>query len=269
MNNPSSVPPTYNLPQDDESSYSKILLAFDFDNTITEENTCTTAIKLVSKCVEVKKAKNEEWNDYMNRVFSLYESCAVTPYHLKEALERVPLVAGMLELFNYIDKNKYLYDCVMISNANSFFIYTILNHYGLKPAFNKIYTNRAIQQDGVIKILDCHSHNHAKCPRNLCKGSILAQHIREQKANGTPYRKICYFGDGANDFCPAFLLAKRDIVFPRYGYRLHDMLEDRGYFDKIPAHVFSWDDGFDILRALPEVENPKWLKNARGKCLSQ
>lgn len=38
------------------------------------------------------------------------------------------------------------------------------------------------------------------------------------------FERVCYFGDGTNDYCPALLLRKEDILFVRKGYSLEKIV---------------------------------------------
>lgn len=65
-------------------------------------------------------------------------------------------------------------------------------------------------------------HNCKICPSNLCKGQELEK-LRER----TPYKRVVYLGDGANDFCPALTLTADDVVLARKDFDLDRLLKER------------------------------------------
>lgn len=68
-------------------------------------------------------------------------------------------------------------DLKIVSDANTFFIETILNHYGIRELFSEIYTNPSfIDDEGRLKIFPHHNFtesphgcNTYTCPPNMCK----------------------------------------------------------------------------------------------------
>lgn len=65
-------------------------------------------------------------------------------------------------------------DMKIVSDANQFFIETILEQHGLLGCFSEIFTNPTLVDEGVLRILPYHastSSPHAcnLCPSNLCK----------------------------------------------------------------------------------------------------
>jgi hypothetical protein len=52
----------------------------------------------------------------------------------------------------------------------------------------------------------------------------MNQFISNQKDNFIKYESIMYFGDGENDFCPAFSLSENDVVMARKDFPLEKKL---------------------------------------------
>lgn len=70
-------------------------------------------------------------------------------------------------------------DLKILSDANHFFIETILKHYGLFECFSEIITNPTlVDPKGTLKIFPYHDYNLSPhgcelCPRNMCKVWLL------------------------------------------------------------------------------------------------
>ena len=233
----------------------KVLLVFDFDETVSDENTCMTVYKMIGEGRRQvwSGIQPGQWHLFMHKVFVRLQNDNVPLRQIKEVLEDVPLVNGMMELFEYIKENKHLYDCVVISNATSFIINSIVERHNFGPAIDQIYTNPTIYEDGMLGVEPCHSHSHGMCPPNMCKGSLLTDYIQEQRNKSVTYKMVCYVGDGGNDFCPSVQLKSTDFVFVRRGYSLEKRLaahcESGGTVD---ARVVVWDDGFEVLDRIKE-----------------
>ena len=231
----------------------KILLAFDFDETVCDENTCMSVYKMIGE------GRKEVWNGiqrgawhlFMHKVFARLQSDRVPLQQIRDMLEDVPLVHGMMELFEYIKENKHWYDCIVISNATTFIINSIIDRHDMRPAIDKIYTNPTIYVDGMLGVDACHSHSHELCPPNMCKGTILMDYVQEQKNNNVFYKMVCFIGDGGNDFCPSVQLKTNDLIFARRGYSLDKRIA--AHFqsgETIDARVALWDSGMEILRII-------------------
>ena len=242
----------------------KVLLVFDFDKTITDKNTDLIAIDILPK-KEQKRLRKEfyregDWTNFMNIVFKELSLQNVSVEELQTKIKLMDLNRGMLELFQYIQANKRLYDCIIISDSNAWFIDTILKAYDLQSSFLKIYTNSAtIIENKRLLVNPCHAHNHFSCPNNMCKRILLQTFIEDSSANGIHYSRICYFGDGSNDFCPCSSLQKTDFIFPRKGFPLHkklnEILQDKPEQTVVKASVLPWESGFEILNILPTLNS--------------
>merc|ERR1712142_480975 len=89
---------------------------------------------------------------------------------------------------------------------------------------------------------------------NLCKGSILENHIDERARNGVKYLTVGYVGDGSNDLCPSLKLRSQDHCFARMGFSLPKKME------KLPegqmqANVVFWNDGHDLQTEFYKLSN--------------
>ncbi|PPD96168.1 hypothetical protein GOBAR_DD06802 [Gossypium barbadense] len=89
-------------------------------------------------------------------------------------------------------------DLKIVSDANVFFIDTILKHHGLKECFSEINTNPSF---GIV----------------IEKIQISLFAVEEKKT-------IIYMGDGLGDFCPSLKLGDGDYMLPRKDFPIWDLL---------------------------------------------
>ena len=238
----------------------KILMAFDFDRTITVENTDYIALELLPKEDQDrlwKSCKQGQWTKFVNAMFKTLVHRNVSIDVLRKSIRKLELNEGMLELFQYIQANENLYDCIIISDCNDWFINIILEANNLKTVFKKVFTNPAtIIDNELLHVAPCHSHNHISCPYNMCKGTLLQNFVKEQNIDGITYRKVYYFGDSTNDFCACETLSETDLIFPRKGFSLENKLNEIRKNDQkhIRAQVIPWKNGFDIINSLATLK---------------
>ncbi|KAF7030655.1 hypothetical protein CFC21_042152 [Triticum aestivum] len=113
-------------------------------------------------------------------------------------------------------------DLRVLSDANRFFIETVLDHHGLRGCFSEINTNPS-------------------------RGQVLDR-IRASAAVDGARKRFIYLGDGRGDFCPSLRLARDDFMMPRKGFPVWDLMcENPGL---LQAEVHPWSDGKDMEETL-------------------
>ena len=80
-----------------------------------------------------------------------------------------------------------------------------------------------------------------KQPNQMCKVSVIKSFTQ-----GCNYDKIIYFGDGENDLSAVLNLSPKDIVYPRKGFILDELLKKHC----VKAQVISWENGIDLLKCI-------------------
>ncbi|CAA6666101.1 unnamed protein product [Spirodela intermedia] len=116
----------------------------------------------------------------------------------------------------------------VVSDANLFFIETILEHHGLLSFFSEINTNPSyVDEEGKLRISPYHdfkqsSHGCPLCPPNMCKSMILERMSASVSASGK--KRFIYLGDGKGDYCPSLRLTDEDFVMPRKNYPLWELI---------------------------------------------
>ncbi|KAF0683868.1 Aste57867_24094 [Aphanomyces stellatus] len=167
-----------------------------------------------------------------------------TKQELLDTIARVPVQPGMLDAVHLAHEKGW--DVVIVSDANTDFIRSMLELHGLTSIIQQVYTNHSEFIGDILHVtpfhpLDQPPHGCPRCPPNMCKGSIV-QGVKSHKQ----YAKILYIGDGGGDFCPSVSqLSSHDVVFAREAYELQKQLIEQK--DQVAAIVVPWNTGYDIL----------------------
>lgn len=233
-------------------------MAFDFDHTIVDENCDTWVIrstpdKRLPESLEKSYVKGR-WTEYMHRVMTYIGDQAVNPEAIRTVMHSIPFTDGMVDLFTFISEHKNDIDCIIISDANTLFIDWILEGAGIRPAFDKVYSNPAVVDSrGYVQVQCYHSHSCAKCPINMCKRKILEDYIDAQVKVGVEYDRTIYIGDGGNDLCPLKCMRPGDLAMPRKGYTLERLLLSGAKGEdgtELKPRILSWSSATEILEEL-------------------
>jgi pyridoxal phosphate phosphatase PHOSPHO2 len=151
---------------------------------------------------------------------------------------------------------------IIISDANEYYIETILTHLHARHLFTHIFTNHSriisneenpqiqnlIIESSRSELLSPH-HCPLHCPYNLCKHEILKK-FREESFE--EYDQVIYIGDGGGDYCPAaHLSSERDIILCRANWTLHQRLQNSEI--PISAKIIPWTDGKIIRETFESV----------------
>ncbi|KAJ1561221.1 hypothetical protein HK096_005534 [Nowakowskiella sp. JEL0078] len=138
-------------------------------------------------------------------------------------------------------------DIIIISDANTFFINSVLEYHSILGLFSEIITNQAnVNDNGFISLTPRSQIAHNcpnKCAKNLCKGKEITTYL---DLNGQKYSRIVYLGDGKNDYCPSTKLSSHDFVFARKKRALEKILKSDE--SSVVANIRFWDNAEDILK---------------------
>lgn len=236
----------------------KVLVCFDFDHTLIDCNS-DTGVKHLATNISIPEeiqniAKNtKNWNLYMSEMFKFLHKTNVTKDNYISYLSQLPLVKGMKELLHLLH-NSGQCEIIIISDANTVFIKTVLTRNHLNDYVYKIFTNPAeFDSNGCLQINGYHNQTDcALCPSNLCKGFVVNDYLTRRKEEGVQFSKVLFIGDGVGDLCVAFKLKKDDIIFARCGYHLQKRL-DRLHKGEVQACIQLWDNGNDIKCSLNDL----------------
>lgn len=233
------------------------MIAFDFDHTIVDDNSDTWVIRSTpDQCLPdwLKQSYQKgRWTEYMARVLTYIGDQSVHPDHMRAVMESIPFTEGMIELLTFVSDNKKDLDCIIVSDSNTLFIEWILHASGMQSAVDDVFTNPAsIDARGYMSLWCFHAHECQQCPVNLCKRKVLNDFKENQAKAGVHYERICYIGDGGNDFCPINDLKEGDIAMPRKGFTLEKLLcKASSEGSATPrARIMPWSNGNEILQEL-------------------
>lgn len=231
------------------------LVAFDFDHTVVDDNTDIVVRDLVARekipDEVVKLYKHSGWIPYMQEIFNILHANGITKSHILSAVETIPEVAGLKNLFKCLHSSQD-FDLIIISDSNSEFINYWCKFNGIIDYVNEIYTNPAeFHSNGLLKLRP--HHHQLTCTLssvNLCKGDILEEYMRQQQHDkNVIYEKVFYVGDGSNDICPILRLGNQDYACVRKDYRLHKEItnDDSESQLNLEANLLVWSDGNELM----------------------
>ncbi|KAF6138165.1 hypothetical protein GIB67_011005 [Kingdonia uniflora] len=176
-----------------------------------------------------------------------------TTEEIAECLKRAPLHPRIIAAI----KSAHALGCDLkvVSDANMFFIETILKHHGLIGYFSEINTNPSfIDEVGKLRIspyqdFTLSPHGCDLCPPNMCKGLV----IERMKASTEGINRFIYLGDGKGDFCPSLKLREGDYMMPRKNYPVWELICNNPM--SIKAEIHEWSDGEELERILLHLIN--------------
>ncbi|KAM7276411.1 hypothetical protein ACFE04_018277 [Oxalis oulophora] len=231
-------------------------VVFDFDRTLIDDDSDSWVIAQMGLTPLFNQLRDSlPWTTLMDRMMEELHSQGKTVHDIKECLKRIPLHPRIIAAI----KSAYALTCDLkiVSDANKFYIETILENHGLLECFSEIYTNPVvIEHDGRLRIFPYHksslsSHGCNLCPPNLCKGLVLEGIRSATTAN--KIQRFIYLGDGRNDFCPTLKLGNGDHVMPRKDYALWRQIRSNPTL--IKAGVHEWSNGEEMEKILLHLCN--------------
>ncbi|KVI05877.1 HAD-like domain-containing protein [Cynara cardunculus var. scolymus] len=158
--------------------------------------------------------------------------------NIEEVLKRIPIHPRVVPTIKAV--HALGCDLRVLSDANLFYIETILKHLGIRDCFSEINTNPGfVNEEGTLRIEpfhDFHTFSHERIQATL-----------EEEGKKT----IIYLGDGAGDFCPSLKLVETDYMMPRKDFPVWDLICKNRHLLK--AEVHEWTDGEDLERVLLQL----------------
>lgn len=198
------------------------IAVFDFDWSLIEQDSDYWTIYSLSPEIwqEVCDKRHEyQWTDLMDHALCRLQEIGFTADDMANALKEIPFSKEMRNVL--LDLKSRNVPVVLLSDANTFYIDTILDAYGVRDCVTEIITNPSYKDEqGRLRVQRHISasapqhHCQNPCSLNICKGQELDQ-IIERYGGADSLKKIAYTGDGKNDFCPATRLRKTDAFFMR------------------------------------------------------
>ncbi|XP_057457499.1 inorganic pyrophosphatase 1-like [Lotus japonicus] len=229
-----------------------IVVVFDFDKTIID---CDSDNWVVDELGFTDLFNNLHstmpWNTLMNRMMMELHSHGKTIEDIEQVLQRIPIHPRIIPAIKAA-RNMGC-DLRIVSDANTFFIETILKHLGIRECFSEINTNPSyVDDEGRLTILPYHVHGCCNpCPPNMCKGLIIKR--IQDTISHEENKRFIYLGDGAGDYCPSLKLKDKDFVMPRKNFPVWDLIcKDPSC---IKAEIHEWSDGEEFEQVLLHLIN--------------
>lgn len=230
-----------------------IVVVFDFDKTIIDVDSDNWVVdELGATDLFNQLLPTMPWNSMMDKLMNELHSQGKTIEDIEEVLKRVPIHPWVVPAI----KTAHSFGCDLriVSDANMFYIETILKHLGLRDYFSEINTNPGyVDEEGRLRIQphhDFHTSSHGctnPCPPNMCKGMVIEKIQSSLSVEGMK-KKIIYLGDGVGDFCPSLKLKEGDYMMPRKDFPVWELICKNWAFVK--AEIHEWSDGEELKRVL-------------------
>lgn len=227
------------------------VVVFDFDKTIID---CDSDNWVVDELGATRRfdelLQSLPWNSAVDRIMTELHSQGKSIEEVTESLKRAPLSPHTIAAI----KSAYALGCDLriVSDANVFFIRTILEHNGIMGYFSEINTNPGyVDGEGRLRIFPYHdfttsSHGCSLCPPNMCKGLIVERIRTSALAEGK--KRFIYLGDGKGDYCPSLKLNEGDYVMPRKNYPVWDLICNDP--QALKAKIHEWSDAEELEMVL-------------------
>ncbi|KAL0697846.1 hypothetical protein Bca4012_053968 [Brassica carinata] len=234
-----------------------IVIVFDFDKTIIDVDSDNWVVdELGFTELFEQLLPTMPWNSLMDRMMKELHDHGKTIEEIKQVLRRIPIHPRVIPAI----KSAHALGCELriVSDANTFFIETIVEHLGISEYFSEINTNPGlVDEHGRLRISPYHdftksSHGCSRCPPNMCK-SLIIERIQASFAKEGKKMKMVYLGDGAGDYCPSLRLKAEDYMMPRKNFPVWDLISQNPTLVK--ASVRDWTDGEAMERILMGIIN--------------
>ncbi|XP_061352707.1 inorganic pyrophosphatase 2-like [Gastrolobium bilobum] len=233
-----------------------IVVVFDFDKTIIDCDSDNWVVdELGFNDLFNELLPTMPWNTLMDRMMMELHSHGKTIEDIVQVLQRIPIHPRIISAIKAA--NALGCDLRIVSDANTFFIETILKHLGIRECFSEINTNPGyVNEEGILRVLPYHDFNNSPhscslCPPNMCKGLVIGR--IQNSVDDAGKKKFIYLGDGNGDFCPNLKLKNSDYLMPRKNFSLCDLVSKNS--NKIKAEVHAWKDGEELEEVLLHIIN--------------
>uniref|UniRef100_A0A2N9F755 Uncharacterized protein n=1 Tax=Fagus sylvatica TaxID=28930 RepID=A0A2N9F755_FAGSY len=234
----------------------RVVVLFDFDKTMIDcdsDNWIVDELGVTELFTQLLPTL--PWNSLMDRMLMELHSQGKTIEDIAECLKKAPLNPRIISSI----KSAHASGCDLriVSDANVFFIKTILEHHGLLNCFSEINTNPSfIDKEGRLRVLPYHDFNSPPhgctiCPPNMCKGLIMEKIRASVSAEGK--KQFIYLGDGAADFCAGLKLEGGDVLMPRKNFPIWEIISTNQRL--LTANIHEWNNGEDLETTLLKLLN--------------
>ncbi|GBG26229.1 Thiamine phosphate phosphatase-like protein [Hondaea fermentalgiana] len=250
--------------ENDATTPSKVVVVFDYDWSLVNENSDTYLFKTLAPEVYawLKERARENPGDWTATVdaslLKMQDSGAAELGGIQTCLENIPVLDEMLDAVRETAASD-AGALHIVSDANDFFIRVFLEKHGLATMVDSVHTNKSFTDDeGYLRVAPYVSaedpHTCELCPKNLCKGLVI-----DKLGILTPDVRVLYVGDGGGDFCPGLRLRPQDWLLVRsdesYPSALGLSKRIKAHQDERPvlARVRPWTQGSEVAQLVREA----------------
>ncbi|GAA6018595.1 hypothetical protein JCM10207_007230 [Rhodosporidiobolus poonsookiae] len=228
----------------------------DFDWSTVDQDTDRYVFEVLAPHLRVSLRANKgkvQWTDNCAEHLRRLHAEGFGPEDIKGAMKDLPFHPAMQRMIRSIKAStspefKYF----ILSNSNSVYIDTILEHHGLKDCVDEVVTNPAkFREDGLLELrrrVDPNGVQHGckvGCSPNLCKGAELEAWI-ERNGGWDSFDKLYYLGDGGNDLCPILRYREQDVALVRSYRELFRRLQDKTNESAPKCKVVNWGGAWEV-----------------------
>ncbi|KAM3217629.1 inorganic pyrophosphatase 1-like [Capsicum annuum] len=247
----------------------EIVVVFDFDKTIIDLDSDNWVVdEFGASDMFDQLVPTMPWNTVMDTMMKEIHARGKTMQDIEQVLKRAPVIPWVVPAI----KAAHALGCDLkiVSDANLFFVETILEHSGIKDCFSEINTNPSyVDDEGKLRIRPYHDFDHKcnnPCPPNMCKGLVIERMQAASLAmeGNNNKKRMIYLGDGAGDFCPSLMLKEQDFVMPRKDFPVWKLMNEN--LQLIKAKIHGWTDGEElqhillrIIKAITTIEEKQIL----------
>ncbi|KAI3724813.1 hypothetical protein L1987_64580 [Smallanthus sonchifolius] len=234
----------------------EMITVWDFDRTIVND-ICDRWVVLDTGLTKLftELRKTMPWNSLMDRMFEELHSKGKTIDAFKNRLNSFTLDPHIISAIRSV--HDLGCDLKVLSDANQFFIETILKNNGVYDCFSEIITNpTVVNEEGRLRLFPYHGsnlppHDCKFCPPNMCKGIV----IDEIQDRDMKKRAMIYIGDGRDDLCPVLKLREGDHVMPKKNLPLYHLLSKATI--PVKPKIHEWKDGEELKNNLVKLISPQ------------
>ena len=238
-------------------SNKKILLLFDYDTTISNEDSFCTVCKNVLPKDKfdhlIYLAKTDNYINCFNYGLKEMKKLNLTIEDLNKEYEKIAWTEGMDDLFNYIKENKNKYSVVLFSSSIEYGLKYMLTYHKVIDIFDGInctHTKESNDNDQFLYAVQKFTHDCKICNPCNCKTKDFKEYSKSHDMS--IFSKVIFICDGGNDLCLAKNLSKNDTVMPRKNLSLYKKLFSDPP-NKVDCEVVAWTSGHDIIKYLKSL----------------
>ncbi|KAI8981570.1 phosphatase phospho-type [Pilobolus umbonatus] len=234
------------------------IAVFDFDWSLIEEDSDYWTIYQLSPTVwddVLERRKSMQWTDLMDYAICQLQDRGYTPEDMANVLRTIPFSKEMRNVL--LDLKSRKIPVILMSDANHFYINTILKAYQVHDCVTEIITNPTyVDERGRMRIRRLiqssdPQHNCINpCAENICKGREMDMIMSKYG----PIHRIAYTGDGRNDFCPGTRLRTTDTFFIRREKGLDAYLKRiPTEKNKLQSQLVYWTNPVTVWESMPQL----------------